>query len=458
MRKLILVCTILIIADLSKGQEIYVPNGTIGTSSSNKNIGIGTPDPNSKLDLKVPYNINQDEELRIGFYPDNDNNKYYGFGLNFKVDANGWPTKHIVDYHDGAKYYPMTFNQGNIGISRTTPNAKLDIGVPYNKNQDEELRIGFYPENDNNKYYGFGLNFKVDANGWPTKHIVDYHDGAKYYSMTFNQGNIGISRTTPNAKLDIGVPYNKNQDEELRIGFYPENDNNKYYGFGLNFKVDANGWPTKHIVDYHDGAKYYSMTFNQGNIGISRTKPNAKLDIGVPYSKNQDEELRIGFYPENDNNKYYGFGLNFKVDGNGMPTKHIVNYHDGIKYYSISFKKGNVGIGTTEPGDYKLAVEGTIGAREVKVTLDNWSDFVFDSEYKLKDLEDVENYINDNKRLPDIPSESEVIANGVNLGEMNAKLLQKIEELTLYLIEQNKILKANQEEISNLKDEIKHLK
>ncbi len=99
---------------------------------------------------------------------------------------------------------------------------------------------------------------------------------------------------------------------------------------------------------------------------------------------------------------------------------------------------GNVGIGTTNPGIYKLAVEGTIGAREVKVTLNNWSDFVFENDYKLLDLKDVEEYIVKNNRLPDIPSKSEVIEEGISLGEMDAKLLQKIEELTLYTIEQEK--------------------
>ncbi len=111
---------------------------------------------------------------------------------------------------------------------------------------------------------------------------------------------------------------------------------------------------------------------------------------------------------------------------------------------------GKVGIGTTSTGSHKLAVEGTIGAREIKVETSGWSDFVFENDYELRTLEEVEEYINEHGHLPEIPSEAEVIENGINLGEMNAKLLQKIEELTLYLIQHDKQNKEQQERIEKL--------
>jgi hypothetical protein len=110
----------------------------------------------------------------------------------------------------------------------------------------------------------------------------------------------------------------------------------------------------------------------------------------------------------------------------------------GVDITGSIIASGNVGIGTTDPGNYKLAVEGTIGAREVTVTADSWSDFVFKDDYKLQSLNEVESFIKENKHLPDIPSEEEVKENGVSLGEMDAKLLQKIEELMLYVIRINK--------------------
>lgn len=114
----------------------------------------------------------------------------------------------------------------------------------------------------------------------------------------------------------------------------------------------------------------------------------------------------------------------------------------------------NVGIGTTTTGSHRLAVEGSIGARRVKVELNSWSDFVFDSDYELKSLNEVERFIADNGHLPDVPSEEEVLGQGVSLGEMDAKLLQKIEELTLYLIEQNKVIQKQQAEIEELKKKV----
>lgn len=94
---------------------------------------------------------------------------------------------------------------------------------------------------------------------------------------------------------------------------------------------------------------------------------------------------------------------------------------------------GNFGIGTKNP-QYKLAVNGTIGAKEVQVTLTGWPDYVFAADYDLMSLEDVEAAIEAEGRLPGIPSAKMVAEDGVGLGEMQAKLLQKVEELTLHMI------------------------
>jgi len=97
---------------------------------------------------------------------------------------------------------------------------------------------------------------------------------------------------------------------------------------------------------------------------------------------------------------------------------------------------GNVGIGTTDTKGYKLAVAGNMIAESVKVKLQGaWPDFVFAKSYKLPTLQETQAHISEKGHLPGIPSAAEVKANGIDLGEMNAKLLQKIEELTLHLIE-----------------------
>ncbi len=117
---------------------------------------------------------------------------------------------------------------------------------------------------------------------------------------------------------------------------------------------------------------------------------------------------------------------------------------------------GNVGIGTKNPKGYKLAVAGNMVAEEILVKLSSkWPDYVFHEEYALPGLNEVENYINQNKHLPDIPSEEEVLTEGINLGDMQNKMLKKIEELTLYLIEQNKRLGILEKQNSDMIKEIK---
>lgn len=101
------------------------------------------------------------------------------------------------------------------------------------------------------------------------------------------------------------------------------------------------------------------------------------------------------------------------------------------------------------PSDYALAVAGKVLAEEVRVRLiKDWADYALDPAYRLKSLHEVEEHIRVHRRLPDIPSASDVATNGVDLGEMQAKLLLKIEELTLYMIEQQKTIAALQRRLA----------
>ena len=110
-------------------------------------------------------------------------------------------------------------------------------------------------------------------------------------------------------------------------------------------------------------------------------------------------------------------------------------------------RSDNVGIGvdlSKNPNNYRLGVKGKIGAQEVQIENNSltWSDFVFKDDYKLITLEELEHYIKVNKHLPEIPTEAEVRKDGLLVSEMNAKLLQKVEELTLYVIELKKEVEA----------------
>ncbi len=110
----------------------------------------------------------------------------------------------------------------------------------------------------------------------------------------------------------------------------------------------------------------------------------------------------------------------------------------------VGFPNGiTVGTGVSIPAGstYKMAIAGGILTEKVRVATNGttfWADFVFDKDYKLRPLSEVESYIKANNHLPEIPSTSDVRTNGIDLAETQALLLQKVEELTLYVIEQNK--------------------
>ena len=118
---------------------------------------------------------------------------------------------------------------------------------------------------------------------------------------------------------------------------------------------------------------------------------------------------------------------------------------------TIASYSGKVGIGTTNPGEYELAVNGKIRSKEVKVETANWPDYVFTKNYKLPTLKEVENHINEKGHLINIPSAIEAEANGVELGKMNRLLLEKLEELTLYIIQLKKANNMQQREIDAIK-------
>jgi len=128
----------------------------------------------------------------------------------------------------------------------------------------------------------------------------------------------------------------------------------------------------------------------------------------------------------------------------------LINYYNKktVAVCSDLSVGGNLGIGMGDTKGYKLAVDGAILTEKVKVVSDaiQWQDYVFYPDYQLMPLAELKKYITENNKLPDIPSESEVKANGIELAEMNALLLKKIEELTLYIIAQdNKINELNEQ-------------
>jgi hypothetical protein len=146
-------------------------------------------------------------------------------------------------------------------------------------------------------------------------------------------------------------------------------------------------------------------------------------------------------------------GISLPVDPNGAFNFYIHAYQTDAAFNFVEAlhnkslmtiqKNGSVGIGTTSTNGYLLAVAGKIRSTEVTIEhIDDWYDCVFEEDYPLTPLAEIEQFVKQNKHLPEVPSEAEVKANGIDLGEMNAILLKKIEELTLHVIQQQKEIDA----------------
>ena len=383
----------------------------------------------------------------------------------------------------------MSFFDGSsqrVGIGTTSPLDKLHVSGtsaneiiwpivahnPYNNSTTNEYGVGIKlkhsSNNESGKWSGIA---SVNEGGWANNSGLALFSDATEKVRIKHNGYVGIGTTSPGTQLHV----EKSSGALLRLS----NDQNNYLYSG----IDALGAYIEQVSNTSGKSKIrlqvrnanqgtYSQffingennSFNlmNGNVGVGTSQPGEKLQIGDAFTFHDGGHEVLGFGCKGSGSTDLNpnaYASEIRLDPVNGNFRFAVS--SGLSDYPqtrLTIKNnGAVGIGTMTTGTHRLAVEGSIGAREIKVEASGWSDFVFEKDYDLPTLEEVEKHIEENGHLPEIPSHQEVTENGINLGEMDAKLLQKIEELTLYLIDVNKRVNELESENKELKEKVNQL-
>jgi hypothetical protein len=347
----------------------------------------------------------------------------------------------------------------------------------YNTASDaSELRMNIGDVSDQNDKFVIG--YTVSGTWTPTFSFL-------------SDGKMGVGITNPAYPLDVNGSIRSKSSiisdvaQPGEIGGFFRGASNGYANVVLQSGAGQNRmyWLTAtndvFRIGGHGAAEPGAGALNiswDGKVGFGNSEPSSLVHIGAktgaggtPYSSST---LLQVFQPFNTTTPSASIDLGMcqphaRITGFGNVTDNSIGQlafstmkHGVINEVMRITSDGNVGIGTTTPGLlYKLAVDGKIVAREIKVKDGTpWPDYVFEKDYNLMSLTDLEAFIKKNNHLPNIPSAKEVEEKeGIELGAMNAKLLEKIEELTLHLIEMNKEMQSLRKENQAIKEEVKVL-
>ena len=258
---------------------------------------------------------------------------------------------------------------------------------------------------------------------------------APAYQLDIN-GRMRLRTENFGAGLTAGIWYNK--ADNSGVANFVGNLNDSLFGIYGN----TSGW--RFFFDHKNG-----------NMGIGTSNPKVALSFPAATGK------KISLYPGGSGDVGMGvYGNEFRLhsDYSGADiTFGYDNYTNGFTERMRVKGDGRVCIGTTSPANgYLLSVNGKVIATEVRVESKvNWPDYVFNNDYKLLSLEELEASINANKHLPGIPSASEIKEGGIMLGDMQTKTIEKVEENTLYIIELNKKIKLLEDKIELLTKAVK---
>jgi hypothetical protein len=329
-------------------------------------------------------------------------------------------------------------NAGNMGVGTITPNYILDVnGRMRLRDKGSSLTAGIWHNKADNSEAAF---------------IGMVNDSTYGFFGNGTSGNWKIGFDIKNAQMGIGLT-----DPTAPLSF-ASNIGNKialwgdatggHYGLGIQgslLQMYSSASNADIAFGYGSSASFTEQMRikGTGNVGIGNNAPSNKLDVsGRMRLRNESAGVSAGIWIDGTTTAQRGFIGAY--DNNYMGFYGSGNTNWGLLYNENT---GQVNIGTATPATgYLLNVNGKIISEEVRVQLKAaWPDYVFEQDYKKLSLNELEKYVDENKHLPNIPSAAEVEKDGQHLGEIQRKMLEKIEELSLYILELNKKIKILEE-------------
>jgi hypothetical protein len=272
-----------------------------------------------------------------------------------------------------------------------------------------------------------------------------YFDDKLSVQTTTASASLNVKGTNETILMEGSTPYMKLVDGVNQPAFIQASGNDLRLG-------TLSGNNSGKLIFRFNGVNKNAMDVN-GKLGLGTTTPSSLLHL-----KGSNELLRIegtdayiGFYSGSTQKAFiWRTGDNLKLASNSGSVI-LGNNVTGDHVFILS--DGRVGIGTSTPkSGYKLSVEGKVACRELKVETAAWPDYVFSEEFQLMPLSEVENFITKNNHLPGIPSAAAVVGEGLDVGAMQVKMMEKIEELTLYVIDLQKQNDALKEKVTLLEN------